>query len=73
MQPIKPLKVDLCRYLRARNAFGTTEGGANDWYVLGDSNSIFWCVKGLGAGGPDNGPVDPKLCVNGRTCFRERD
>jgi len=73
MEPIKPQKVDLCRYLKARNAFGTTEGGENPWYVLGDASSVFWCVKALGAGGPDNGPVEASRCVAGRSCYKKRD
>ena len=73
MQPVSPANVNLCRYLKARNAYGTTEGGENPWYVIGDSSSTFWCVKALGAGGPDNGPVEPSRCISGRRCYKARD
>ena len=58
MKSVKPVNTKFCRFLKAKNSFGTLEGGDNDWYVMEDANAIYWCVKSLGAGGPDNGPVD---------------
>ncbi len=73
MKKVNPVDTKFCRFLKAKNPFGTLEGGDNDWYVLEDSNTIYWCVKSLGAGGPDNGPVDPRLCISGRKCYKDRD
>jgi hypothetical protein len=73
MKSVKPVDAKFCRFLKAKNPFGTIEGGDNDWYVMEDANTIYWCVKSMGAGGPDNGPVDPRLCVSGRKCYRDRD
>lgn len=73
MKKVNPIDAKFCRFLKAKNPFGTLEGGDNDWYVLEDANTIYWCVKSLGAGGPDNGPVDPRLCISGRKCYRDRD
>lgn len=73
MKSVKPVDTKFCRFLKAKNPFGTLEGGDNDWYVLEDANTIYWCVKSMGAGGPDNGPIDPRLCVAGRKCYKERD
>ena len=70
MKSVKPVDIKLCRYLRAKNPFGTAEGGANPWLMLDDANTIYWCVKSMGAGGPDNGPIDPKLCQPGRKCYQ---
>lgn len=73
MKRIKPVDTKFCRFLKGKNPFGTVEGGSNDWYVFDDANTIFWCVKSLGAGGPDNGPVEPGRCVEGRDCYKCRD
>lgn len=73
MEKIKPIDMKFCRFLKAKNPFGTLEGGSNDWYVYDDANTIYWCVKSTGAAGPDNGLVDPKRCIPGRKCYRGRD
>ncbi|NJN27988.1 MAG: hypothetical protein HC819_19455 [Cyclobacteriaceae bacterium] len=73
MKRVTPLETKFCRFLKAKNPFGTLEGGNDDWYTYDDANTIYWCVKSMGAGGPDNGPVDPRLCVSGRKCYRDRD
>ena len=73
MKRVKPENTNFCRFLKAKNPYGTLEGGANDWYVIDDANSIYWCVKSLGAGGPDNGPIEPGRCVEGRSCYKCRD
>lgn len=73
MKEVKPLNVQYCRFLKAKNPFGTVEGGGHEWYTYDDANTIYWCIKSIGAGGPDNGPVEPGLCQCGRKCYRERD
>ncbi len=73
MKEAKPVDIKLCRFLKGKNTFGTLEGGDHDWHVIDDPNTIYWCVKSMGAGGPDNGPVDPKLCRPGRSCYKARD
>ena len=73
MKRVKSIDTNFCRYLKAKNPFGTLEGGTGDWYVFDDANTIYWCVKSMGAGGPDNGPVEPGRCLEGRHCFRSRD
>ena len=73
MKKVNAIDTKFCRFLKAKNPFGTLEGGDNDWYVQEDANTIYWCVKSMGAGGPDNGPVDPRLCLSGRKCYKSRD
>jgi len=58
-----------CRYLKAKNAFGTLEGGNSPAFVVEDANSICWCVKTMNPMGPDNGPVDPLRCTEKRRCY----
>ena len=72
MKVVKPIDTRFCKFLKAKNPFGTIEGGGNDWYTYDDANTIYWCVKSLGAGGPDNGPVEPDMCVSGRKCYVDR-
>lgn len=73
MQTI-PDNAQFCRFLKAKNPFGTLEGGNHDWVTYDDANTIYWCVKSLGAGGPDNGAVAPGLCcLSERKCYRSRD
>jgi hypothetical protein len=62
--------IPLCRYLKGKNPFGTLEGGDQPWRVTDDPNTIYWCVKSLGAAGPDNGSIEPKLCRAGRSCYK---
>lgn len=73
MKKIDPLNTKFCRFLKAKNPFGTLEGGQHEWYTYDDANTIYWCVKSLGAGGPDDGPVAPRLCIAGRKCYKARD
>ena len=73
MKKVNPIDTKFCRFLKAKNPFGTLEGGGNDWYTYDDGNTIYWCIKSMGAGGPDNGPVDPRMCISGRKCYKDRD
>ena len=70
---IKPLENNFCKFLKAKSPYGPVEGGENPWYLLDESNTIFWCVKSAGAAGPDNGLVGPAACQAGRKCFRAKE
>ncbi|MDN5213497.1 hypothetical protein QQ020_15610 [Fulvivirgaceae bacterium BMA12] len=69
MKNIEPSNIKFCRFLRSKNPYGSLEGGENEWYLIDDANSICWCIKATGGAGPDNGLVDPPLCVSGRACY----
>jgi hypothetical protein len=58
-----------CKYLRAKNPYGFSEGGEDPWRIAYESNTICWCIKSPGAAGPDNQLVYPPSCVAGRKCF----
>ena len=70
MENIKPVKNKFCKYLRARNPYGASEGGENPWLLFEDANTICWCIKSAGGAGPDNDVVTPHKCVSGRKCFK---
>ncbi len=69
MKNIKPVENIYCKYLKAKNPYGTTEGGGNQWFLADDINTICWCILSTGGAGPDNGLVEPMRCTKGRSCF----
>lgn len=68
-QLVKALDTPVCRYLRAKNPYGSEEGGENPWYDLDRSNTIFWCVRTQGPVGPDGGYAGLPKCTEGRRCY----
>lgn len=60
---------NVCAFLRAKNPFGSLEGGGNPWMHLDTANTICWCVKSQGPIGPDARYVEPARCTEGRTCY----
>jgi hypothetical protein len=71
MEKINISNTQFCKYLRAKNGYGGAEGGENAWYLLDNANTICWCIKSVSGAGPDNGLVDPPLCVSGRACYEK--
>ncbi|HBH25445.1 MAG TPA: hypothetical protein DDY13_18765 [Cytophagales bacterium] len=69
MERLKEQKIKYCRYLRAKNPFGSLEGGGNPFFFPEDANTICWCIRGDGSIGPDQGVVDPFTCQSGRKCY----
>ena len=70
MEKVNPVNIKLCRFLRAKNPYGSLEGGGNPWMLFDDANTICWCVKSIGGAGPDNGLVSPETCQTGRRCYQ---
>lgn len=69
MEKLKPINTKICRFLRAKNPYGSLEGGEAGWLLLDEANTHIWCIKSMGPVGPDNGLADPHRCVGGRACF----
>ena len=69
MENFRSNKNNICKFLRARNPFGMTEGGEHPWLLLDDANTICWCINSAGAAGPDNGLVSTSSCREPRACF----
>lgn len=63
-------KPTICRFLRAKTGYGTTEGGENPWLLLDTSTAIHWCLCTTAPYGPDDGLAHSDLCREGRSCFR---
>jgi hypothetical protein len=61
-----------CRFLRGKNAFGSLEGGENPFFEFDTGTTIYWCLRTMGAAGPDNGLAHISTCSNEeRNCFSE--
>ncbi|MCB0612476.1 MAG: hypothetical protein H6573_09865 [Lewinellaceae bacterium] len=59
-----------CRYLRGKNAYGTTEGGDKPFLNFDPATTTYWCLRTMGPVGPDSQPAHLSACGNGkRNCF----
>jgi len=59
-----------CRYLRGKNAYGTTEGGGKPFLDFDPATSTYWCLRSMGPVGPDSQPAHITTCDNERReCF----
>lgn len=59
-----------CRYLRAKNAFGTLEGGDQPFLPGDPGTTTYWCIRTMGPAGPDDGLTHITNCRNEkRGCY----
>ena len=58
----------VCRMIRSKGA-GVTYGDPVRWTSGFHPNAVFWCLLTADPVGPDDGPVHPHACVEGRACF----
>ena len=59
----------VCRLLRTKTAFGTTDGG-HDWRSGESSTAAYWCLSTMQSAGPDDLLAHPHACRDGRGCFQ---
>ncbi len=63
-----------CRYLRAKNAYGSLEGGDSPFIPVDAGTTTYWCLLTMGPAGPDDGLAHISTCRNPeRTCFVKKD
>jgi len=63
-----------CRYLRAKNAFGTLEGGENPFLPEDPGTTTYWCIRSMGPVGPDGLPAHMSTCKHhSRTCYSAKE
>lgn len=58
-----------CKFLRAKNAYGTMEGGDDPFLPLDEGTTTYWCLRTCSPVGPDNFFAVTDACTNRRTCF----
>lgn len=58
-----------CKFLRAKNAYGTMEGGDSPFLPLDEGTTSYWCLKTCSPVGPDNNFVHTQKCSGNRMCF----
>ena len=63
------IKINGCKYLRAKNAYGTMEGGDDPFLPLDEGTTNYWCLKTCGTVGPDNFFAYTDACTSKRICF----
>ena len=59
-----------CKFLRAKNAYGTTEGGDHPFLPIESGTTTYWCLKTCSPCGPDNQPAYTGVCGARRVCFQ---
>ncbi len=60
-----------CRFLRAKNAFGTLEGGGNPFLPEDPGTTAYWCIRSMGPAGPDGRLAHISSCANPeRACYQ---
>lgn len=71
---IDPASVpQVCRLLRTKATFGAVIGGeVVPWEAGENAAASYWCLLTSGAVGPDEAPVHPHPCLEGRACWRKR-
>ena len=59
----------ICRMLRSKTGYGTTEGGDHPWRFIDSATANYWCLRTMEPHGPDEGLAHFSFCQAGRVCF----
>jgi hypothetical protein len=73
MSEITQIQGGVCRLLRTKRAFGSSDDPANPWHQSRSTTSAYWCLETMEPAGLDDQIAHPELCREGRRCFRSRD
>jgi hypothetical protein len=65
--PRRPERVELCRLIRTKTAFGSPDGA---WRHGDSTTAVYWCLATMETFGPDDGYVHPHQCSCGRACYQ---
>ncbi|HSN92682.1 MAG TPA: hypothetical protein VLS93_15735 [Anaeromyxobacteraceae bacterium] len=63
-----PAPAPVCRWLRARSAYGRSADGI-DWRTGESTLESYSCLLTQEPSGPDDGLAHARTCRPGRTCF----
>ncbi|MGA7614720.1 MAG: hypothetical protein WBX15_06000 [Thermoanaerobaculia bacterium] len=62
---------DVCHHLRTKQTAATViDGAALPWQMGENASACYWCIATTGPVGPDERPVHPRSCLDGRSCWR---
>jgi hypothetical protein len=64
----KPELPKVCRLLRTKTAWGTSERGA-EWKRGDSTTASYWCLATMEPFGVDDQYCHPHQCQKGRACF----
>lgn len=62
-------KIEPCRCLRTKNAYGTMPQSPETWSPGTHASSSYWCLLTQASAGPDEHYVHLARCVPGRSCY----
>lgn len=63
-----------CKFLRAKNAYGTLEGVDHNFIPIDPGTTFYWCIQTMGPAGPDSRLAHISSCANSqRKCFAAKD
>jgi hypothetical protein len=66
--PVQNAEIPMCRRLRTKQTFMHADTEVS-WKTGESATATYWCLRTMGAHGPDEAYVHPKECKAGRTCF----
>jgi hypothetical protein len=66
--PIHNPEIKVCRRLRTKQAF-MHSGTDAPWQNGTSITAAYWCLRTMGAAGPDEAFVHPRDCREGRSCY----
>lgn len=67
--PVQNQQPQVCRRLRTKQAFMHASSDEPAWQSGESLTATYWCLRTMGAAGPDDAYVHPHACREGRTCF----
>ena len=65
------MEIKRCKFLRAKNGYGTMEGGDSPFLPTDYGTTYYWCVQTCSPVGPDDQPAYTDCCTEERLCFTE--
>jgi len=60
---------DICKFLRAKNGYGTLEGGSMPFILTDGITTTYRCICTGEPFGPDNELAHTSMCTSTRDCF----
>lgn len=62
-----------CAHLRTKVGYTPFPEGKDIWRIGDSSTSTYWCLKTMGAVGPDENFVAPEICQKRRCCYEDQE
>lgn len=70
---MKKTIISYCRFLRTKMSYIPDVDNSEMWRENSSSTHAYWCMHTMQPAGPDDNPVAPESCLQGRKCFEHKD